>query len=195
MNIRSTIVSVALAATLGACGTTGVVKPGSSMPGPYNGLGGDPMSMGVIHVNPYVADKITAEQYGIVIKLAGVCYRDAKTQMSGLGETVVTSAGVNGLSGAAGGASITGVVPGATTAVYAPYVGILNAYAGGTNGVLIYSEATTSVVASCVNGDLQDDVLAKLTSGLHFYPSLVRTSNTSDPKKVPSWIMPEPAPE
>jgi hypothetical protein len=181
MRIHTLAIAALLSFPLGACGA-----------GAYNGLGSDPMGMLVIHMNPYVADHVSAEQYGVTTRLAQVCHRDANQQMAGVGETVVVGGVVNGLSGAVSGNAVTGVIPGADAGVYAPYMGIANGIAGATNGLALHSQAKVSVVGSCVNGDLQDDILRSRMEGVHAYPSMVRTRNTSDPERRPSWVSPNP---
>lgn len=182
MRIHSLAIAALLSSTLGACGA-----------GAYNGLGNDPMGMLVVHVNPYVADNMTAEQYGVTVRLAQVCHEDANEQMSGVLETVSVGGSVNALSGAVSGNAVTGVIPGADAGVYAPYMGIAGGIAGATNGLALHSQAKVSVVGSCVNGDLQDAVLRDRMEGVHAYPSMVRTRNSSNPASPPSWVTPNPA--
>lgn len=182
MRFYSLAIAALLSFPLGACGA-----------GAYNGLGGDPMSMLVVHVNPYVADGMTAEQYGVTVRLAQVCHSDANQQMASVAETVGVGGVVNGLSGMVSGNAVTGVIPGADAGVYAPYMGIAGGIAGATNGLALQSQAKVSVVGSCVNGDLQDAVLRDRMEGVHAYSSMVRTRNSSNPANPPPWVTPNPA--
>lgn len=177
---------------LGAALASAIVLTGcASMPGPYNGLSSDPMPMTFVHKNPDYGD-MTAADYKLIVTHVESCFGDAKEQLASPLETVGTMALANGLSGAAGGSIITKFVPGATVGVYAPYVGTLSAFGGGTAGLQVQSSAVASAISSCANGDLNDPLTrAKGADGLHVYQAQVRSNNRSG--KVPSWIKKDPA--
>ncbi len=170
---------------LGVLAASTLLAGCASVPGPYNGLGTDPMTMVILHKNPDYGD-VTAADYTLATVHANSCYVDGKRQLAGTFETSGSMAAANGLTGLGSGSIITQFVPGATVGVYAPYVGTLNAVGGGTAGLQVQSSAMNSFVGACTNGDLNDPVTREKAPGLHVYPALVRSNNRSG--KTPAWV-------
>lgn len=171
--------ALAMAASLSACATA---------PGPFNGLGKDPMSMIKIFSS---TGKISAEQYLLVQAVASQCKVQIDLQASSPLESIGSSGGAYAAAYAAGGASqslfYAGVAPGAPAAVGA----ITGGLGGGVNGALNSSYDRDSSTGDCGEKTLRDweanvapdaikaayPNMAKTLEGIHASPSYVRSQN------------------
>lgn len=142
----------------------------SSMPGTFNGLGEDPMSMLVL----YRTDKQlpTKEQYDLVAEIATEASKTVGLQLSSSFEAAVSSGFPYGISGAAGGA-----IDGGVAAAAAGTTGFLG---GLVSGLQNASYANVWLVADLTEITLRDMEISgdKRFSRLHVSAAFIRTGNT-----------------
>ena len=152
---------VASVAMLGGC---------STMPGTFNGLGDDPMSMLIV----YRTDKqpITREQYEAVVEIAKEASVKIGLQLSSSLEAAVSSGLPFGAAGAAG-----GIIEGGLTAGAAGTAALLG---GVVSGLQNASYANVWGVADLVEITLRDMEAAgdKKLHRLHVSAAFIRTGNT-----------------
>mgnify|MGYP001565818024 CR=1 FL=1 len=142
----------------------------STMPGTFNGLGSDPMSMLVV----YRTDKqqITEEQYKAVGAIAQEASNQVGLQLSSSLEAAISSGFPFGIAGAGGGAVEGGLAAGA-----AGTAGFLGGFVGGLQNA---SYANVWLVADITEVTLRDREASgdKTLKGLHVSAAFIRTGNT-----------------
>lgn len=157
----SAFVIVASVAMLSGC---------STMPGTFNGLGEDPMSMLVV----YRTDKkpITKEQYVSVVAVAQEASNQVGLQLSSSLEAAISSGFPFGIAGAGGGALEGGLAAGAA--------GTAGFLGGVVSGLQNASYANVWLVADITEVTLRDREASgeKMLKGLHVSAAFIRTGNT-----------------
>ncbi|HHT9130557.1 MAG TPA: hypothetical protein ACFYEC_06810 [Candidatus Brocadiaceae bacterium] len=142
-----------------------------SMPGGFNGIGADPMSMLIV----YRTDKqpVTREQYQEVVKIAQEASAKVGLQLSSSLEAAVSSGFPYGLAGAAGGGIDGAITAGATGTA---------AFLGGMiNGLQTASYANVWLVGDITEITLRDrERDGEDFHHLHVSAAFIRTSNTVD---------------
>lgn len=160
--ILGLIVILASVTLLGGC---------STMPGIFNGLGNDPMSMLIVYRTDH--QSITQEQYDAVVKIAREASAQVGLQLSSSSEAAISSGFPYGLAGVAG-----GIIDGGITAGVAGTAGFLG---GMVNGLQTASYANVWLVAEITETTLRDEYAAgnKGFHGLHVSAAFTRTNNSS----------------
>jgi hypothetical protein len=169
---------------LGAC---------SSVPGNFNGLGSDPMTMMVVVKNPY-AGPMTTKQYKTTVVLGEHCLHAIRSQTASVVEVMATNAMADALAGGVGeglgykadaavqGAKLgTKVVPGV-----AALGAIVTGAQGAVNGVKIKSSVVAGTTGACTNALMHDSVMHGSMEGVHTFGVPIRANNSSN--RLPSWV-------
>ena len=147
-----------------------VISGCSTMPGTFNGLGEDPMSMLIV----YRTDKqqITEEQYKAVGAIAQEASNQIGLQLSSSLEAAISSGLPFGFVGAAGGAIEGGLAAGAA--------GTAGFLGGLVSGLQNASYANVWLVADLTEVTLRDREAAgeKILHRLHVSAAFIRTGNT-----------------
>lgn len=160
----------AIALTIAACGT---------MPGPFNGLGSDYMTMLVIYRTDH--QPLTYTQYLAVQDVAKEMHMTlAGRQLSGPLEAGLTSGGAGAAAGAAGGATQGLFYAGAMAGPAAGYTAAVYGLGYVVNGLQSYSYAQVFAQAQMVETTIRDREKydhAGIFARLHVVGAFVRSRN------------------
>ncbi len=142
----------------------------STVPGVFNGLGSDPMSMLIV----YRTDKqpITQKQYTSVVEIAQEASKQVGLQLSSAAEAAASSGVMYGAAGAAGGAIENALTAGITSTV--------TVLGGLVNGLETASYANAWLVADLTETTLRDrERDGEDFRRLHVSAAFTRTKNTA----------------
>lgn len=175
------ILLMAVALPLGGCSATKVAAPG-----PFVGLGGNPMAMLKIYSTDPSGHPLTRDQYQKVVDGSKQCFEQLGWQRSTVVESMLASGLAYGAMGAAGGATQGIFYAGADAGAAAGYIGIVQALAGSVNGAQTASYDMVNGIAKCVDDTIRDSVLLlgeRDMAFVHVVGSYVRSRNSDDPAR------------
>ena len=168
MKILRLIAILASITLLGAC---------STVPGPFNGLGNDEMSMLIIYrTDSRPLTKAEYDAVGVEAKKMGI---RIGWQLSSAFEAGASSGGAYGVAGAAGGATQGHFYEGAMVGAAAGYTGAVYGLGGVVNGVMNASYANVYAVAQATETALRDEERdgKKEFRRIHVVAAFVRSKN------------------
>ncbi|HEC93806.1 MAG TPA: hypothetical protein ENI56_00295 [Candidatus Kaiserbacteria bacterium] len=151
--------------------------------GMFNGFSKNPMSKLIIvkYPNSNSPPYITSHEYAVIQKMARSCQAQISPQMSSPAESAVASGVVYGTASAIGVGLGSLFLPGTILKQYAGYGGAAGALSGGAYGLIMWSYADVSTVASCA----RDFVLRHGLMDIYIYPAYVRARHQKVPHQVP----------
>lgn len=165
----------------------------ATAPGPFNGLGSDPMRMLVIYRTD--DQPLTREQYAAIGKVAQKMNIQIGWQLSSGMEAALSSGVAYAAAGAAGGATQGIFYEGAMVGAAAGYTGAVYGLGGTINGLVTASYANVYAVGAATEQairDMENDGERSLHR-IHVVAAFVRSHNsTQDPAsglaaRMPKW--------
>ncbi len=184
MNFRGLLLGIAALLVLAGCGT---------VPGPFNGLGSDPMSMLVVYKTG--RQPLTYREYQAVQEIAKQDHLILTGQLSSPFEAAVTDGLAGAVAGAAGGATQGLFYTGGMAGPAAGYTAAVYGLGYSVNGLQSYSYGEVYDIAAMVEQTMRDDEKydhRRVFRRLHVVAGFVRSENaTNDPAESLRRQMPD----
>lgn len=156
----------------------------STVPGPFNGLGNDEMSM--LAITTWNGTPPTPEQYRVVADIARKQASLLGWQLSSAAESIVISGLVGGAAGAAGGSTQGLIYTFGSAGSAAAYTAAVYGLGYMVNGAITASYANVYAVAYATelalrdNEKYGDDKTKKILKGVHVVAAFIRSGNSHE---------------